>query len=249
VLLVDVLFLRAEAAREGGRVDEVPGLYRRVLDLDPDDDAAVDYLADVLARDLRASAATPEARVRWWRAARDLVEDALQRRPDSARLRFRAADLWSAIPASDPSVDSAARASGLDPDLEALAHLERSAVLAGSLPRWGFLHLEALARLAPRVAAERTARGDDAAAEAALATAERVLALRARELDAFLLDLGEPPLTARLRLRAATNLVRSVRERLSKRPPDRDAARALLDVYAEHVAEDAVLDALRPLVR
>jgi hypothetical protein len=247
-LLVDALFLRAEALRERGRVDEVPGLYRRILDLDPGNEAAVDFLADVLARDLRASAPTPDARVRWWLAARDLVEAGLARRPDSARLHFRAGDLWTALPAADPAVREHVAASGVDGDAEGLAHLERAARLEGSMRQWGFLHLDALARLAPRMAAERTARGEPGAEEA-IAVAERVLALRARELDSFFLDPVEPPLTAYRRLQAAVNLVKGVRRLVSETPPARDAARALLSTYERHVADDPVVQALRPYVR
>jgi hypothetical protein len=246
-LLVSTLFLRAETLRDQGRVDEVPGLYRRILDLDPDNEAAIDFLADVLARDLRASAVTPAARVRWWTAARDLVDTGLARRPDSARLRFRAGDLWTEIPAADPDVRAHLVAAGVDGDREGLSQLAHAARLAGSLPRWGFLHLAALARLAPRVAAERTARGAPDAEEA-LAAGDALLALRARELDAFLLD-PEPPVPARFRLEAALQLVREVRRSLSASPPDRDAARRLLDAYERSVANDPVARALRAAVR
>jgi hypothetical protein len=246
-LFVDALFLRAEALRGHGRVDEVPGLYRRILDLDPDNEAAIDFLADVLARDLRASAATPAGRVRWWTAARDLVDAGLARRPDSARLHFRAGDLFTALPAADPDVRAHLAASGVDADGRGLEHLARAARLAGSLPKWGFLHLDALVRLSPRLAADRLARGAPGVDEA-LAAGDALLALRSRELGEFLLD-PDPALAAGQRLEAALHLVKGVRRALSADPPDRDAARRLHEAYERLVADDAVARALRPLVR
>jgi hypothetical protein len=246
-LFVDALFLKAEALRDQGRLDEVPGLYRRILDVDPDNEAAVDYLADVLARDLRPTAATPAGRVRWWTAARDLVAAGLARRPDSARLHFRMGDLLTRLPASDPDVRAHLAAEGRDADGLALDHLARAARLSGSLPKWGFLHLDALARLAPRVAADRLARGAPGVDDA-LAAGDALLASRGAELFEFLLDV-EPPIAARDRLDAALRLVRSVRRALAADPPDRVAARRFLEAYETHVTVDPVSRTLRAHVR
>src|SRR5204863_3640373 len=47
VVLVDALFLRAEALRKEGRVDDVPAIYRRILEPDPGSDVAVGHPPDV----------------------------------------------------------------------------------------------------------------------------------------------------------------------------------------------------------
>ena len=57
-VVVGSLFLRAEALRKAGRLDEVPALYRRILELDPTSSSAVDHLAGILAYDLRTTAPT-----------------------------------------------------------------------------------------------------------------------------------------------------------------------------------------------
>ena len=250
VVLVDLLFFRADALRKEGRADEVPAVYRRILELDPGSDVAVDFLADVLASDLRALAPTPEARVRWWDEADALVRDAIRRDPGSARLRYRAAMLRLVVPNLDPAVAAALSARGVDREREGLRYLAAAAARAGSIPRLGFAHLEALAIWAPRIAAERLARGDSAASEEALATARAALTERGEELASFFLGDATPEraLPAKLVLLAGVNLVAHVRDALAARPPRTAEARSLLDTYVKAVGEDGVSRALSPLL-
>jgi hypothetical protein len=242
VLAVDALFLRADALRSQGRLEEVPGLYRRILDLDPANEGAVDYLADVLARDLRTLAPTAEGRVRWWRAAWDLLADALAKRPGSARLEFRAADLLLLVAAQDAAVSSALAAEGRDRETEGLARLLASIRRAGTLPRWGYLHLDVFVHVAPEIAARRLASGG-AGLEDARAAHDAVERTRAGEHADFLAD-DEPALPALARLRAGRNLVREVRKAIG-REDARAAARSLLDAYARVYGENGVVAPLR----
>ena len=111
-VVVGSLFLRAEALRKAGRLDEVPALYRRILELDPTSSSAVDHLAGILAYDLRTTAPTAAGRVSWWREADALVSAALARSPDDALLLTRRADLLLLVPALDPAVAAAIAAGG-----------------------------------------------------------------------------------------------------------------------------------------
>ncbi len=245
VLAVDALFLRAEPLRKDGRVDELPGLYRRILDLDSGNEAAIDFLSDVEARDLRTLATDDAGRVRWWRAAYDLLSTAIEANPRSARLRFRAGVLLLVVARMDPAVAKALKDEGHDADLLGLRQLRDAARLAGSLPHWGYAHLDEIARAAPRVAAERLASGSPGADEA-LAIGDEVLRTRRDEMKDFVLDPVEPFLPAAARLLAAQNLVKEVRRRLAASPPDGPGARSLIATYVERVAgaPDPVSEAL-----
>jgi len=113
-VVVGSLFLRAEALRKAGRLDEVPALYRRILELDPTSSSAVDHLAGILAYDLRTTAPTGSGRVSWWREADALVSAALVRSPDDPLLLTRRADLLLLVPALDAAVAAAIAESGRD---------------------------------------------------------------------------------------------------------------------------------------
>jgi hypothetical protein len=247
-LVVDSLFLRAEALRRLGRHDEVATLYRRVLDLEPDSVAAVDFLAATEAYDLRAEAPTEEGRVRWHASATGLVERALARRPEEPRLRWRLANLLVSVPDGDPAVARALERAGRDRTGEALRHLAVSVRDAESLPRLGLQHLDDLARLSPRVAAERLARGEDPdRVDEALAVGEDLFVRRGEAL-ARLLAHPEARRTAYDRLHAGLTLVRATR---AARAGEADVAhvRALLAEYREEVGDDALARTLEPLLR
>ena len=250
VLVVDALFLRAEALRMDGRADEVPPIYRRILELDPGSDAAIDFLADVEAHDLLGLAPSPEARVRWWSEASDLVAQGLRKNPRSARLHWRAAELLLHVPEREPAVAARLEADRRDRKLEALRLLAEAARLSEDIPRLGFLHLDELTRLAPRLAAERLAAlAPRAQVDECLALGREVLRLREDALSQFFFD-DRPagPLPAVLVLRGGLALVGNVRDFLEASPPRRADARGLLDAYVAAVGKDPVASALEPLL-
>jgi hypothetical protein len=250
VVLVDALLVRADALRKEGRVEDLPAVYRRILELDPGSDLAVDHLADVLGNDLRTLGPTPEARVRWWDEADALVREAIRRDPRSARLRFRAAELRLVTGAQDDAVAAALTARGVDRERDGLEYLAESAARAASIPRLGFAHLDALVRWAPRIAAERLARGDGDTAAEALAIARAVLHDREAALNSFLVavDPARTPLPAGAVLTARTNLVGGVRDALAARPPRAAEARMLFATYVQVLGKDDVSEPLEPLL-
>ena len=60
VLLVDVLFLRAGALQKSGQPEEAAALYETVMELDPENDSATAYLADLYVDALLPQSATAE---------------------------------------------------------------------------------------------------------------------------------------------------------------------------------------------
>ncbi|MFO0932151.1 MAG: hypothetical protein U1E39_05525 [Planctomycetota bacterium] len=248
-LVVGSLFLRAEALRAQGRLDEVPALYRRILELDPTSSSAVDHLAGILAYDLRTTAPTPAGRVGWWREADTLVADALARTPDDPLLLTRRADLLLLVPTLDAAVADALVASGRDRDLEALRALRRAAALSAGIPRLGRLHLELVARHAPRVAAERLADGRAPDVLEALAVGDEVLRTRRDALADLSLDDAPDAPPAAVALEAGLRLVRRVAADLEASPPRLDDARALVDTYEKYVRQADVVAPLRRRLR
>jgi len=246
-LVVDALFLRAEALRREGRADELPALYRRILEIDPGSDVAVDYLSDVLARDLGPEAPTPEARADWIEEALALVETALGRDPRSARLHWRRADLLENVARDDAVVLRRLLTRRIDRRLEALRELVAAARITGSIPRLGRIHLETAARLAPALAAERLVAGAPGADEA-LRLGDELLRERLADLESLVLDADDPG-SAAFRLYGSLSLLRAVRERLEARPPARAEARFLIAQYAKAVPNDPLPGLLGPLVR
>lgn len=246
-LVVDALFLRAEALRREGRADELPALYRRILELDPGSDVAVDFLADVEARDLGPQAPTPGGRASWIEEALSLVETALRRNPGSARLHWRRADLLEHVAGGDALVRARLLARGVDRRLEAVRELAEAARLTGSIPRLGRIHLETFCRLAPTVAAERLVAGAPGADEI-LRLGDEVLSGRHADLQELVLDPDDPG-PAAFRLYGALALLRAVRERLEARPPAREEAKALIALYAKSVPNDSLPGLLGPWVR
>lgn len=247
-VVVGSLFLRAEALRKAGRLDEVPALYRRILELDPTSSSAVDHLAGILAYDLRTTAPTGSGRVSWWREADALVSAALVRSPDDPLLLTRRADLLLLVPALDAAVAAAIAESGRDADLEALRALRRAADVTGGIPRLGRLHLELVARHAPRVAAVRLAEGR-VGVEEALALGDEVLRRRGDVLAELSLDADPDAPPAALVLQAGLHLVRRVAEDLRAAPPRLEEARTLLAAYEKYVGRADVVEPLRRRLR
>lgn len=247
-VLVDTWFLRAEALRRQGRVDELPALYRRILEADPDSETAIDYLADVEANVLLPLAPTAAARIAWWDEADAFLSRALAKRPGSARLAFRKAQIRLAPPSRDADLAAELTRRGVDARLEAFRFLADSVERAPSLGRAGRAHLDAFARLTPGLAAERYATNAKGLDEV-LFRGQQVLRSRTAEFGDFTLDTGENALSAGDRLFGGLGIVRAVMELLGRKPPARDDARLFLEKYEKAVGRDDVVVALEPLVR
>ncbi len=245
VLLVDVLFLRAESLRLRGRTEELPALYEALVDLDPDNVAALDALAGELCESQLGAAPTPEAQAGWWQAAWDLVRRGLEAHPGSPSLAFRAADLLLSVPEAHPALAPAVdrAAGGLSAREErGLAFLVLAQRATPHLPRAGRLHLTRLARLGPLLAARALARGEPperaalrlAAAEETYARHGAVLAEVLEEVQA---DPGEPRRGPRTHvplapvLAAALGAVRAALLEADGAP--RGPARRALDAYRQ----------------
>jgi hypothetical protein len=245
-VLSGALFLRAEALRREGRSDEVAATYRRILEVDPGNDAARDLLVEILVTEVRELAPTPEGRVRWWREGLRLVEEGLARDPGSVRLHWRRADLLLGVADRDPAVGAACDAEGRDRAADGFASLREAVRRAGSVPGHGRIHLEAVTLRAPLEAARRWAAGGDPAPF--LDAGAEALALRPDDLSLLLLD-PDRPVTAALALQGGLRLVARVRDAMAAVPPRRDEARALLDAYESVLGADPVASALAPRVR
>jgi hypothetical protein len=251
VALLDVLFLRAEALRARGEVEEVPGLYRAVLELDPGNVQAIGFLADVYAFDLLPEAPDATARLAWWRRAWETVEAALADHPHDPTLLLRSSDLLFLAPALHPELLDGIERIVPDADLVNARRLAEAARLRADLPRRGRTHLVRLALALPMAAAVRLRDGREGVAE--------ILALGGGVLDLRRADLAEvlaPPLedgredprgTLDRVLAAGLDAVGAVRERLLA--GDRSGAREAADALERAVPGDALAGVLRAAAR
>ena len=247
-VLVDAWFLRAEALRREGRVEELPALYRRILEADPDSETAIDYLADVEANDLLSLAPTAAAKLAWWDEADALLVRALERRPGSARLLFRRAQIRLG-PGAEADVASALKSRGADVRLDAFRFLADSIERTPSLGRAGRVHLVAFARLVPGLLTERYV-GRRAGVDEVLGRGDFLLRLRSDDFNDFTLGDASDTVSAGARLYGALGVVHAVRDLLARAPPDRDGARKVVAAYAASpVAWTSVADELEAFVR
>ncbi len=160
VMVINALFLRAEAQKKAGRIDDAAALYETVLELDPANEAGTIYLVNTIVDELMPQAPTLDERFGWWQRAYDLLVRALERRPRSGPLRTRAGTLLLDAGYVDPAIrDRLADAVGL-PRLVALRHLRVAMQQTETLPRQGRGHLLRIALQVPLVAADMLA--DDA---------------------------------------------------------------------------------------
>jgi tetratricopeptide (TPR) repeat protein len=188
VMLIDALFLRAEALRRAGRIEDAADLYRTVLELDPANQAAILHLVGTYVDEILPQGVDLADRFAWWQAARALLLHALRLHPDAPRLHHRMAVLILDAGDADPAlVPLIAKALGT-PRRIALRHLRQALRATATLPREGRTHLVRAALLAPTVAARALRDGDRAGLREALGTIHDLLALRAPELHQMLLD-------------------------------------------------------------
>lgn len=253
VIAVDAIFLRAEALREAGRVEEVVPLYRTVLELDPDNVAALDFLAALYAYDLLSLAPDDDARLAWWEEARRLVLDGLARHPDDPALRMRQADLLLEVGPRYPGLDARLQQRFGDTRRQGLELLLGIARDTPNLGRRGRMHLLLLAQGIPVAAAARLPGGPEAV-DPVLALGDELLRIRGPDLAQMRLlqmDLmpGAPeegvPLDVLLPRGLA--VVRAVQQALAE-GRTADAARETA-AYAEAGGVQALVDLLEGVIR
>jgi len=161
VMVIDGCFLRAEALRKSGRIEDAAALYQTVLDLDPVNEAASAFLAETYVQELMPQVADLQERFTWWDQARQLLEAALARRPDAFELHARLASLLLDPTLADPALAPLIEARVGGAQRLALRHLARAVRGTETLPRLGRSHLMRAALLAPLEAARALAAGDD----------------------------------------------------------------------------------------
>lgn len=176
VLLIDVLFLRANALVAAGRSEdlaEAQELYETVLELDEGNDAAHVYLVDMFVSQVLPLATTREARFEWWRAGWDLAHRGLKLNPRSAPIHLRIAQMLLDVRDSPVAYIEELRplVKRIVPDREGriLHHLSAAARITDNIPNRGRIHLRELAVHGLAIALERAAAGDVRGAKAALA--------------------------------------------------------------------------------
>lgn len=241
VLAADALFLRAEALRRSGRLEELPALYQTLVELDPLNTDALEVLAGELAEQALPAAGTLAGRLAWWREAWSLLERGMRLNPGSAALAVRAADLLLRVPEEQPGLAAEVERGLLGGTVEredrGLALLLAAARDTSQLPRSGRLHLLRLARWAPLLAARSLERGEPSArAELRLGVAEELLwlhpAVLAEMQEIVEQERGsaEPQsVPVAIVLRAAIQAVRTVAQ--AQADGGRAEAQAALRVY------------------
>ncbi len=248
VLVVDGLFLRADALRAQGRPEEVPALYRAALELDPHNPVAADFLVSVLAVDLVNDAPDTPERLAWWTEAWALLQRARSKHPDDPSLAMRTADLLLDVPLRHADLLPGVIAAVGDPRVGGLDALLEAARSTPTLPRRGRQHLEWLAFVLPVVAAEQgpgtrrdeiLARGDDLLTE----RRETLAQVRALREGAA----GEIEATSMARILArGIEAVRALDR--AEIEGDAAAAAAVLADLASDLPELPLLEALRARV-
>lgn len=245
VMVIDGLFLRAEAERKAGRVEEAAALYESVLELDPANEAAVMFLSNVYVDELMPQVPDVEGRFQWWREARALTLRALGRHPDSAALQAHACQLILAAPRVDQALVGLLEAELERPRLVALRHLRAAVRGAETLPRQGRSHLTTMTVLAPLVAAEglrdrragELAEGLAAGREALRLRGDVLRTMRSADLEVDLRRLLELGLEA-------VEAVRDVR----LRGADPRRAVGLVLAYREALPDSGLPDVLREIL-
>lgn len=247
VLLVDILFLRADALRRAGQPDEAAALYESVLELDPNNDSASAYLVDVYLDGLLPLATTPGGRFAWWVAAWDLAHRGLELHGPSARLHSRVAQLLLDTPIAYP--DLAGRIERRVPDSQsrALRHLVDACRLTNNLPRLGRWHLRMLGTVASRHAVQQARLGDVEGHDASLAALDELLALRRETLADMAYEVVQDgEVTSEVRLSDAYTFIREVISEIhaAKAEGNRAAGRGLMDAFQGQLGDSDLRDML-----
>lgn len=195
VAAVDVLALRADALRRAGRSDELVAVYEAMVGLDPGNAAATEALAALLVAEGLRVARSDDERLERWTDGMRLLQAGIAEHPASALLAMRAGLLLLEDAEATPGLAGrvAARMGGAGARVATgLSFLAAAAEAEEHLPRTGRAHLVALAREAPRRAAEALAQGArDEEVRALLAQAGVLRALR-RAACAEVEELTDP---------------------------------------------------------
>ncbi|MDF1703031.1 MAG: tetratricopeptide repeat protein [Planctomycetota bacterium] len=192
VVVIDGLFFRAEALRRRGRLEDAAGLYHAILELDPANEAATIFLADLFVDGMLPGAVEAEARFLWWREARGVLTDALARSPTSAPLHDRAASLITRLPLANPDLEPRLARELGNWRLAALRHLAIAVEQTGTLARRGRGHVVHASLLAPDVAARALRADDEATYTEALRLGRRLQVVRAGVLEQVLMEADRP---------------------------------------------------------
>ena len=229
VVVIDGLFFRAESLRRRGRLEDAAGLYHAVLELDPANEAATIFLADLFVDGMLPGAVEAEARFLWWREAYGVLEDALARRPRSPAVHDRMASLITTLPVGQSDLEPRLTALLGNWRLAALRHLLVAAEETDVLARRGRGHVVHAALLAPDVAARALHAGREGDYREALALARDLLRVRADALGTVLVDPERPDTFAAL-LQAAVEALEATAA-AGADPARVAAARAAVDAF------------------
>ncbi len=247
VMVVDGLFLRAEAQRKAGRVEDAAALYRSILELDPENEAATAFLAATFVQELMPQIPDLEERFGWWEEARMLLLGALVRRPEAPELNARLANLILDVPLADPALESLIAAKLEYPRLTALRYLAKAARYAETLPRLGRGHLVRIGLLAPDVATRALAAGDAAVLAEAKDIGRAVLLSRGPVLAQIRLEVDSRVHVAQL-LRSGLAAVDATAAALAGEGPRAEAVAAIA-AYEALLPGTRLADTLRGLLQ
>jgi tetratricopeptide (TPR) repeat protein len=248
VLLVDILFLRADALRRSGQPDEAAALYESVLELDPNNDSASAYLVDVHLDGLLPLATTPGGRFAWWVSAWELAHRGLKLHGSSARLHSRVAQSLLDAPIAYPDLAARIRRRVPNPEARALGHLLEACRLTNNLPRLGRWHLRMLGTVALRLAVQQALEGDRQGHAASLAALDELLRLRRKTLDDMAYEIvRDGEVRSQVRLSEAYDFSRRVIAEIeaAKAAGNRAAGRGWVDAFQAQLGDSDLRDLLR----
>lgn len=246
VMVIDALFLRAEAQKKAGRIDDAAALYETVLELDPENEFGTIYLVNTIVDELMPQAPTVEARFSWWKHARELLMRALERRPASGPLNARAGTLILDAAYADEAFRPLLEEELGLPRLVALRNLRVAMHAAGTLPRQGRGHLLRIALITPLIAAKALADESPEVYAEAVATAEETIRRRGAVLAQMRIDeRGDGDLL--LVLTRGMQAVEAVRRALDGHTT-RAEVRRRMGAYDALVPENTLTPALRTLL-
>ncbi|MDA1196053.1 MAG: tetratricopeptide repeat protein, partial [Planctomycetota bacterium] len=179
---------RGESLRRRGRIEDAAALYQAILELDPANEAATIFLANLFTDEMLPVAIDVEERFAWWREADALLRAALARHPQSAALHHRRALLISGLPLAQPDLEGRLDAELGNWRLIALRHLVTAVLAEETLADLGRSHLVRTAVLAPDVAARALRAGDSETLDEIRELVSAVQRTRAAMLAHVLLD-------------------------------------------------------------
>ena len=241
VFVVDLLFLRAERARTVGDMDRARGLYKTLLQMQPDNPPATAHLIDI-EFDMLGYIVDEDERLAQWVALRRQLAQAMRLRPASARLRYRDAQLiLDALRRNDTALKGRLTEVLGEPRALALRRLTEAASLADSIPRLASVHLATFCLQCVEVAADALARGRTQLLKQAIAWGRTIYDLRAdtlqvmrraKEVDG---DLRDPATSISFHdfLGWGLATVEAVAA-----APHRAAARTAIDVFVARAGDD-----------